>query len=84
MKIGNFDSRVGKSIVSVVLVGTIAACIASAPKLLNLNSNDASRNISRGYYTDEDVKKNKTDIMNGISDNGNKQFKTYSKKKKDI
>ena len=84
MKIGNFDSRVGKSIVSVVLVGTIAACIASAPKLLNLNNNDASRNIYRGYYTDEDVKKNKADIMNGISEGNNKQVKTYAKKKKEI
>lgn len=84
MKIGNFDSRIGKSIISVVLVGTIAACIASAPKFLSSNGNDASRNISRGFYTDEDVKKNKANIMNGILDSSGKEVKTYGKKKKDF
>lgn len=78
----NIDRRIGKTIFTFTLVGTLVGCVLAAPKL-QLHKTGGSRTISSGFfnghYTNEDVKKNRERLMSRVNrDNGEKP-KTYEK-----
>lgn len=81
MKFGNIDSRVGKTICSFVLVGTLMTCILALPKD---DSVTFGREIASGHYTDEDVKKNRQIVMNRINRVSGSEAKTLGKVKHNL
>ena len=81
MKFGNIDSRVGKTICSFVLVGTLMTCVLALPKD---DSVTFGREIASGHYTDEDVKKNRQIVMDRINRDSNSEVKTLGKVKRNL
>ncbi len=63
---------------ALVLVGTIAGGVSYGQVHLN---NTMNNDFLKGYYYDEDVKKNREDLMLSISNGGSSKVKTYGKKK---
>ncbi len=79
MRIGNFDRRLGYSIVALTLVGTLAGIIMTGP-----TENVGTRTITNGFYTAEDVRKNKEEIDRIISEGGSGTVKTFGKKRREV
>ena len=77
-----FNEKGFKKGVALILVGTIAGCVSYGPSLFASN-NDASKTycneLLKGYYYDEDVKKNRQDIMGKMEVGGS--AKIYEKKR---
>lgn len=81
MKMKNVDKRIGRSIFSFVLVGTLVTCVLALPK----GKNDlAGREIANGHYTTEDVNKNRQMILDRITNGGNQPVKKYGKTKGNV
>ena len=83
MKI-SFSHGVGRKIIAYTLVGTMATSVGVAMEERVSNDPDkriVSSDLANGYYYDEDVKKNKQDIMDRIALGGGAKVKTYGKVK---
>ena len=83
MKI-NFSHGVGKKIIAYTLVGTMATSVGVAMEerlTTEPSKKVVSSDLANGYYYDEDVKKNKQEIMGRIALGGSEKAKTYGKVK---
>lgn len=74
MSFGYIDNGLRK-MCALILVGTIAGSV-SYGQVVNVGSNN---DLIRGFYYDEDVKKNREDLMKRIELGGS--AKTYEKKR---
>ena len=83
MKI-NFSHGVGRRIIAYTLVGTMATSVGVAMEERVSNDPDkriVASDLANGYYYDEDVKKNRQEIMDRIAFGGSEKVKTYGKVK---
>lgn len=81
MKIKNIDRRIGRTICSFALVGTLVTCVLTLPR----GENDfAGSEIANGHYITEDVEKNRQMILDRITNGGNQPVKKYGKTKGNV
>ena len=81
MKLGFTNGGVRK-LCAVVLVGTIAGGVTYG-QVASIGS-DTTNDFLKGYYYDEDVKKNRDELLAGIALGGSNKAKTFGKKKEII
>lgn len=75
MKI-SFSRGIGRKVMAYVLVGSMVTC--TTPKVGTI-IHDGNRDLINGFYYDEDVKKNREDLMNRIKFGGREKVKTLGK-----
>ena len=75
MKI-SFSRGIGRKVMAYVLVGSMVTC--TTPKV-GIVVNDTNRDLINGFYYDEDVKKNREDLMNRIKFGGSEKVKLLGK-----
>lgn len=63
---------------ALVLVGTIAGCVTYG-QVASIESG-STNDFLRGYYYDEDVKKNREELLGNIVSNGKTKVKSFGKK----
>ena len=85
MKI-NFSRGVGRKVMAYALVGTMVTgvVVASEEKFANIGDENKSylaSDIANGFYYDEDVKRNRQELMDRIQFGGSEKAKTYGKTK---
>lgn len=83
MKI-SFSHGVGRKIIAYTLVGTMATSVGVAMEeraVIDTSKKIVSSDLANGYYYDEDVKKNRQEIMDRIALGGGERVKTYGKVK---
>ena len=67
-----------RKVCALVLVGTIAGGVTYGQTVsLECQSNN---DFLKGYYYDEDVKKNREDLLGSITSNGKNKVKTFGKR----
>ena len=77
MRLG-FTNNGFRKLCAVVLVGTIAGGVTYGQTVsLECQSNN---DFLKGYYYNEDVKKNIEDLLGNITSNGKKKVKTFGKR----
>ena len=80
----SFSHGVGGKILAYTLVGTMATSVGVAMEERVVDDTDkriVSSDLANGYYYDEDVKKNRQEIMDRIALGGGEKVKTYGKVK---
>ena len=80
----SFSHGVGRKILAYTLVGTMATSVGVAMEERVVDDTDkriVSSDLANGYYYDEDVKKNRQEIMDRIALGGGEKVKTYGKVK---
>lgn len=85
MKI-NFSRGVGRKVMAYALVGTMVTgvVVASEEKAANVGNEKKTyfaSDIDNGFYYDEDVKRNRQELMDRIQFGGSETAKTYGKRK---
>ena len=75
MKI-SFSRGIGRKVMAYVLVSSMVTC--TAPKT-GVVVHDGNRDLINGFYYDEDVKKNKEELMNRIKFCGSEKVKALGK-----
>lgn len=81
MRLG-FTNNGLRKLCAVVLVGTIAGGVTYG-QVASIGS-DTTNDFLKGYYYDEDVKKNRDELLGGITLGGSNKVKTFGKKKEVI
>lgn len=73
-----------RKVCAVILVGTIAGAVSYGQVAVsedhNINTSYYNE-LLRGHYFDEDVKKNREDLLASIENGGSSKAKIYGKKK---
>ena len=77
MRLG-FTNNGFRKLCAVVLVGTIAGGVTYGQAVSA--KHQSNNEFLKGYYYDEDVKKNREELLGSITSNGKKKVKTFGKR----